>query len=652
MKREEHETCRHGNRCLRHVSTPPRTALIGRRRPVTFPCTAGFTWLVAAGGGSDDWPLPLAQPPRRLPGTPPQKPSSRSISPSAGDLMPTTFLPPLLSPFHTVIPSYVEELSSHRSAVTLAIRERIVDKAYSTQHWSLFCHSLTPMSQDSEIRSQASLAPAAEILIPSTPPRRSVLSASPDLKTVRERNGSLSDKNGGGFCSPQHASSSEMTPPPSSQTRAPPRRRSRSGSGSRVVVPASPPNESLEKSLYAAYGAAENLPTAEDIDAADELQVRKIAKDLLSIAQEARMSALHFKLQNSLLSFTSNEAIKRAEVEQQLARREVEILQSSEYQNRRAIPHSQTPQICPSPKSEASLKRIAELENINVRLEERLSNAKKLIQEKIDEGNNKNESLIEENRLLKKRIRDNREHLTMFLDAGSLSPASRAEFSTPQRKAQPRMFDSARTHTSSRGGSHDAFATLLAADRVLHGDSTNVSPNRNRQHRNGHIGGAHVRGAHSMSSLPVTPQRYTHIHESQYITPGSRTHEDARKDTFDPEDNRHDRDSTISVSDADEVVTDEDIPASQASSRATGMLRRLPELSQEPSKQQQSARSNIGKSSTLLQTKLFGQVRKAGVDRSGPASQKRKGSFVEEGAALKKPKDVGLGISSWKVSPA
>ncbi|GAM33293.1 hypothetical protein TCE0_003r00089 [Talaromyces pinophilus] len=506
------------------------------------------------------------------------------------------------------------------------------------------------MSQDSEVRSQASLAPAAEILIPSTPPRRSILSASPDLKPVRDRNGSLSDKNGG-FCSPQHASSSEMTPPPSSQTRAPPRRRSRSGSGSHVVIPASPPNESLEKSLYAAYGAAENLPTTEEIDAADEPQVRKIAKDLLAIAQEARMSALHFKLQNSLLSFTSNEAIKRAQVEQQLARREVEILQSSEYQNRRAISHSQTPQICPSPKTDAPLKRISELESTNARLEERLSNAKKLIQEKIEEGNNKNESLLEENRLLKKRIRDNREHLTMFLDAGSLSPTSRAEFSTPQRKSQSRLFDSARTHTSSRGGSHDAFATLLAADRVLHGDSTNVSPNRNRQHRNGHMGGAHVRGAHSMSSLPVTPQRHAHVHEPQYITPGSRPHELIRKDTFDPEDNRHDRDSTISVSDGEEAITDEDIPASQASSRATDMLRRLPALSQEASPQQQSARSNIGKSSTLLQTKLFGHVRKAGVDRPGPA-QKRKGSFVEEGPTLKKPKDVGLGISSWKLSPA
>ncbi|EED18345.1 conserved hypothetical protein [Talaromyces stipitatus ATCC 10500] len=488
------------------------------------------------------------------------------------------------------------------------------------------------MSQDSEVRSQASLAPAAEILIP-------------NLKPVRDHNGSLSDKNGG------VSSSSEMTPPPSSQTRAPLRRRSRSGSN--VVIPASPPKESLEKSLYAAYGAAENLPTIEDIDAADDAQVRKIAKDLLAIAQEARMSALHFKLQNSLLSFTSNEAIKRAEVEQQLARREVEILQSSEYQNRRANSYSRTPQICPTPDSEASLKRVAELERTNARLEERLSNAKILIQEKIDEGNSKNESLLEENRLLKKRIRDNREHLTMFLDAGSLSPNSRPEFSTPQRKSQPRVFDSARTHASSRGSSHDAFATLLAADRVLHGDSTNVSPTRNR-HRNGHLGGAHVRGAHSMSSLPVTPQRHTHVHGFQYTTPVSRTHTTVRKDTSDPENNRHDRDSTISVSDAEEVITDEDIPASQASSRATDMLRRLPEINQETNSPQgpSANRSNIGKSSTLLQTKIFGQVKKAGVDRSGPASQKRKGSFVEEGPVLKKPKEVGLGISSWKISPA
>jgi hypothetical protein len=504
------------------------------------------------------------------------------------------------------------------------------------------------MSQASETHSQASLAPAAEILIPSTPPRRSILSASPDLQPLRNRNGSLSDKNGG-FCSPQPASSSEMTPPPSSQTRAPLRRRSRSRSGSHVVIPASPPNESLEKSLYAAYGAAENLPTTEDIEAASEPQLRTIAKDLLSIAQEARMSALHFKLQNSLLSFTSSGAIKRAEVEQKLARREVEILQSSEYQNRRAISNSRTPQFPASPESDASLKRIAELERTNTKLEGRLANAKKLIKEKIDEGNTKNESLKDENQLLKKRIRDNREHLTMFLDSGTLSPTSRPEFSTPQRKSQPHVYDSARAHSSARDGSHDAFATLLAADRVLHGEAANVSPARTRQSRNGH-GGAHIRGAHSMSSIPVTPQRSRHLQDSHYITPGSRRQQPVGKDVREQGQSRRDRDSTISASEAEEAVSDEDIPGSQASSLATNMLRRLPETSQASVS---ATRNSIGKTSTLLQTKLFGQVRKAGVDRPSPVSQKRKGSFEEQDQpAVKKPKDVGLGISSWKLSPA
>ncbi|OKL62486.1 hypothetical protein UA08_02713 [Talaromyces atroroseus] len=505
------------------------------------------------------------------------------------------------------------------------------------------------MSQASETHSPASLAPAAEILIPSTPPRRSILSASPDLQPVLDRNGSLSDKNGG-FCSPQPASSSEMTPPPSSQTRAPLRRRSRSRSGSHVVIPASPPSASLEKSLYAAYGAAENLPTTEDIEAASEAQLRTIAKDLLSIAQEARMSALHFKLQNSLLSFTSNEAIKRAEVEQQLARREVEILQSAEYQNRRAISNSRTSQFSASPESDHPLKRIAELERTNAKLEGRLVNAKKLIKEKIDEGITKNESLTEENRLLKKRIRDNREHLTRFLDSGSLSPTSRPEFNTPQRKSHARVFDGACTHSNARDGSHDAFATLLAADRVLHGEATNVSPERNRHSRNAHAG-SHIRGAHSMSSLPVTPQRSRNLHDPQYITPGSRPPQNlVGKDIHEQDQSRRDRDSTISASDADEAVSDEDIPASQASSLATNRLRRVPETRQDSVS---SHRSSIGKSSTLLQTKLFGQVRKPGVDRPSPVSQKRKGSFEEQGhPAVKKPKDVGLGITSWKLSPA
>ncbi|KAL1963271.1 hypothetical protein VTN77DRAFT_8494 [Rasamsonia byssochlamydoides] len=498
------------------------------------------------------------------------------------------------------------------------------------------------MSQDTDRLSQASLAPPVEIAIPSTPPRRSILSASPDLRPARDGNAAPSDKNSN-FCSPPPASSSEMTPPPSSQVNAPLRRRSRSRSGSHVVVPASPPSESLEKTLRAAYGASENLPSTADIDAANEEQLRAMAKDLLGVAQEARMSALHFKLQNSLLSFASNEAIKRAEVEQQLARREVEILQSSEYRNRHCVSDLRTPQPSPNPQLDASLKRIEELERLNAQLQKRLEDAERFIEEVVEEENGKHESLREENRLLKKRIRENREHFTLMLDQGSLSSSPRTEFQTPQRKSQSRYPDSARCHTN-----HDAFATLLAADRVLNGESANVSPTsgRARLPRQSH-GGGHIRGSHSMSSLPVTPQRSRDVPEIQYSTPGSRSRErisTPEREQPLAERDRHDRDSTISASDAEEAVTDEDVPASQASSLATNMLRRFPGSSQAEAS---SPARNVGRSSNLLQTKLFGQVKKAGVERPNSISQKRKGVFEEDEAVAKRSKDVGLGINAW-----
>jgi hypothetical protein len=107
----------------------------------------------------------------------------------------------------------------------------------------------------------------------------------------------------------------------------------------------------------------------------------------------------------------------------------------------------------------------------------------------------------------------------------------------------------------------------------------------------------------------------------------------------------YDRDSTISASDVEEALTDEDIPASQASSLATSMLRRYPGSSQE----EVPVPASIGKSSTLLQSKLFGQVKKAVPGHSGEHI-KRKASFEQEIGAAKKARadnGVGLGIDAW-----
>ncbi|KAE8373203.1 hypothetical protein BDV26DRAFT_73302 [Aspergillus bertholletiae] len=471
------------------------------------------------------------------------------------------------------------------------------------------------MPRDPKLQlSQCSLAPPAEISGPISPTQRASLSASPDISVRAESHTSHSDR--GKFFSPSSLPSSDMTPPPSSQIPGAPLRQSRSRSSSYL---ASPPD--IEKTLYAAYGASENLPTAEEIDTADESKLRAIAKELLGVAQEARMSALHFKLQNSLLSFTSNEAIKRAEVEHKLARREVEILQSSEYRRR----HSETkpPQQIANVELEIALKRNQELERVNATLDRRLRRAKKLIdQEKV-----KSDRLGEENSLLKGRIRDNRKHLSLMIEHGSLSPSPQTEIQTHRK---PVLHFTDNSHHMTGDENHNPFAALLAADRVLNRESPSAISTSNQNGAHQHFGDHHMRGTHSLPSHPMTPSRSRAVQpENQYFTPNKDSQHQCR-----------DRDSTISASDTEEAETEDDAP-SHSDPVETSMFRHS-----RSAYQNFMGVSNVPKSSTLLQTTLFGQIRKAGVER--PGSLKRKASF--DSAASKKSKAeerVGLGIDTW-----
>ncbi|RDW67121.1 uncharacterized protein DSM5745_08987 [Aspergillus mulundensis] len=458
------------------------------------------------------------------------------------------------------------------------------------------------MSQISEPQlSQSSLAPPVGISRPVTPVQRATLSASPDLSVRAGSTSPHSDKLK--FISPPSLPSSDITPPPSTQVPGAPLRGSRSRSSSYLA-----PSPDIQETLCAAYGASENLPTDDEIDTADEARLRAIAKELLGVAREARVSALHFKLQYGLLSFRSNVAIKRAEVEHKLARREAEILQSTEYRSRHLLPGAEP---MPSPSNlelELAVKRNQELERTNATLDRRLRRAKKLIEQEQDQS----DGLREENQLLKKRIRENREHFSRMIEHGPMSPPG----------PPPEGMDN--------NDNSNPFAALLAADRVLNRESSvTFTPQRHRTHRQ-HPNG-HVRGSHSLSSLPITPSQTQKIHrESQYVTSGKESSDENR-----------DRDSTISASDIEEAGAEENIPPSQAGSLATSMLRRNhPSIPQN----MRGVANSAPKTSTLLQTKLFGQVRKAGVDR--PANTlKRKASF--DGASSKKSKaeeQVGLGI--------
>ncbi|KAE8146078.1 hypothetical protein BDV25DRAFT_163211 [Aspergillus avenaceus] len=465
----------------------------------------------------------------------------------------------------------------------------------------------------------SSLAPAAEISGPVTPTQRRSLSASPGLSVRPGSSASHSNKTK--FLSPPSLSSSDMTPPPSSQTPGKTLRQSRSRSSSYL---ASPPN--FEKTLYAAYGASENLPTSDEINDADESKLRVIAKDLLGVAQEARMSALHFKLQNSLLSFTSNEAIKRAEVEHQLARREVEILQSSEYRRRHS--GAKPTQPFTSMELERTLQRNQELERINATLDRRLRRAKRLI----DQEKENSDRHREENALLKDRIRENRKHFSLMIEHGSLSPSPQTEIQIPHMNSVSHFMDSA-SHPMITGDNQNPFAALLAADRVLNRETPSATSTSHCNKMQSQYTSNHVRADHSFSSLPMTPSRSQMTkQETLYSTPG-RKHQDGYRD----------RDSTISASDTEEAETEEDAPVSQAGSVASNMLRHNPSSNHKDARQVKRA----PKSSTLLQTTLFGQVKKPGIERAS-GSLKRKTSF--EGVSAKKSKaekGVGLGIDTW-----
>jgi len=258
--------------------------------------------------------------------------------------------------------------------------------------------------------------------------------------------------------------------------------------------------------------------------------------------------------------------------------------------------------------------------------EHQLLRAKKLLESEKD----KVELLIEENVRLKKRIRENREH---FSRLKSLSPSyatPRDAYTTPQRKPVPRFSESAPNHSN--------IAALLAADQVLSGESLSVPSTPTRTHASKFKHG-HTRGAHSLSSLHTTPAQAGPVPNDSYpesmalfsAQASQLANESAERD-------RHDRDSTISISDAEES-SDDNIRQSQASSLASDMLRRNPG-------NQESLRlsHNAERSSSLLQSKLFGPIKKPG------HLKKRGASFGESDVKTKKAKishGVGLGIESW-----
>lgn len=374
--------------------------------------------------------------------------------------------------------------------------------------------------------------------------------------------------------------------------------------------------------------ASRDLPTADRIEAASVEELRNMIRGLVSDLTDSRVTTANAKLQHHLLMMQTSQAAERAEVESQLSRRQVDFLRSKQHKhiNRTSRLHNSAVQ--PPSMSDTFSQNIRDLEQHCERLEdlcEQLKREKELQAERI-------QSLSEHNTLLVNRIKENREHFTRIREHSPIFTTPREAFTTPQRKGYSRYQDET--------PAHGPFAALIAADQILSQESASV-PSTPTKLPTGRAKQGHSRGAHSLSSIhtpkqvsqPTTSDGFLGSQLVMSAPASQLVNESAERE-------HHDRDSTISISDHDNLVEDDALVQSQASSLAADMLRKNP-TNFEGMRGSQDAE----KSSNLLQTKLFGNVKKLG--STGAGKLKRAYDF-EDGSPKKKTRaeQVGLGIEA------
>ena len=368
-------------------------------------------------------------------------------------------------------------------------------------------------------------------------------------------------------------------------------------------------------------------------------EITKLAASLMS----ARTAAAHYKLQYNLLSIESEEAARCMAVEQEMSRREVEVLQKSSLgfrqlqrlQEVEMVPlHAREP-AKPSSSTLELEQQCRSLWSENGRLRRRLRRAKKLLRYREGET----QTLQRDRDRLRQRIRENRDHLNQFRQAhalfeGSTPLQANSLATTPQQQHQRGTAEPRTAHRpSTRTGGQDTFAALLLADQVLSQEHARTHPasTRGRGLRQGHLG--HSRGTQSLSSLPATssflqptasvrskvPRPYpfqdisAHLVATLHAAPPLTT-----------ERRRSSRDSTISASDIESnPVPDfpgkqkvDIVPESQASQLAAHLLRHSPPMARD------HGRSSVEPSRRSAQLKSQGPGKKASTSSRGDGTSK------------------------------
>ena len=386
------------------------------------------------------------------------------------------------------------------------------------------------------------------------------------------------------------------------------------------------------------------MMTTEQIANASVEELRSRTKELQAAFQKAKTSAAHYKLQYQMLAQESEAAVDRMGVEARMAHCENEVLHVAEQAKVAATP------VQPSPFQEGMIP-------VHKDLYQRMCRE---IQELTEERN-----YLATDNAQKDRIVLRQDAVIASLDDKIVLLLDRIRVNRDSRKRQRTGYDnyhfegtphSVYTDPLRSGVSSQEqpqpFAALLQASEMASQEARRPTG----------VKKGHTRNTHSTSSLPSTPHRMYNSQPS-YQTPQGR-HPPLKVPSTAPVPRTSalrtpdvysqsslpvsqvpapPSEGTVSASDHDDSEAETDIieqddqdavSESQASRAASQMLR---------SSQEQQAKQDSFKGSGMLQrgseklkqTKLFGAVRKANVDRGDerPAKRARTGEAVGLGIA-------------------
>jgi acetyl-CoA acyltransferase 1 len=246
-------------------------------------------------------------------------------------------------------------------------------------------------------------------------------------------------------------------------------------------------------------------PTARQVLDASADELRAMMQNCIAEHVKLKMEAAHHKLQYNLLSLQADEDAKRAAVEHEMTRREVEALRMTEHSRQARRELSAAPDSAQTKYLQMKMCYEAAVEE-NETLNRRVKLAKKVIQQKEEEIM----SLAEERDMLLNRIRENREHFHILCSPGgifhgALTPKQQT-ISTPQQyRATPRQTPRS-AHREARPERDHGQERLDVLLQALSQDNNSAPSTPTTAHRpQPRTTSKHTRNVQSLSSLPTTP---------------------------------------------------------------------------------------------------------------------------------------------------